>query len=146
MIKLEPTYCAFKVRESSSKQLYHWLRKDMGCLEQDLVPWENYHVTTAYSKTPFFPELFKFTGTHGTARGYLKLGESTTVIELECWDAEDCFKSHIRNGASWDYPTYTPHITISYEPLFNVPIRNFPIPILLEHEYSEVLDLNKYDK
>nr|7T26_A Chain A, Acb1 [Erwinia phage FBB1]7T27_A Chain A, Acb1 [Erwinia phage FBB1] len=49
-------------------------------------------------------------------------------------------------GASYDYPDYRPHITLSY----NIGVLNFSgeykVPVVLDREYSEELDLEWSDK
>ncbi len=49
-------------------------------------------------------------------------------------------------GATYDYPDYQPHITLSY----NIGVLNFSgeykVPVVLDREYSEELDLEWSDK
>jgi len=140
-IKTKGTYVA--VRVLNSGQLIQF------CQEQGLIvskP-EELHVTIAYSKTPFSfkpgivdnilvipPGCAKF-GMIGDVHLVLKLDS----VILQC--------EHVRTmeaGAQYDWPEYTPHITIEYN-CGAVDVSHLQNPLFeieLGAEYVEELDLD----
>ena len=88
------------------------------------LPAADLHCTITYSKRPV--DWFKMGGTWGQVDGQLivpaggprvvgMLGENATVLHFACADIEWRHESMVDAGASWDYPEFHPHITISYD-------------------------------
>lgn len=94
---------------------------------ETLQPAEELHVTVAFSRTPvdwmtIAAEWSREPNGHltvpaGGPRIVEKLGDKGAVVLL--FNSADLFWRHkeiLRNGASWDFPTYQPHITLTYQP------------------------------
>lgn len=88
------------------------------------LPASDMHVTVTYSRAPV--DWMKMGETwSGDAKGKLvvkpggarlveKLGPSATVLLFNCSELAWRHEDMIRNGASFDFPEYQPHVTISY--------------------------------
>lgn len=79
---------------------------------------DDMHVTIAYSKEkfdwePFEPQNNKLTIKHGE-RKIEQFGDAT-VLTFTSKTLSARWKEFRKAGASWDFPHYIPHITISYE-------------------------------
>ncbi len=87
------------------------------------LPPDDLHVTVAYSKTPvdwgkFAPEpddLANEEGAPGRAVERLGADGEAVVLRFSSPSLEDRWKAFVDGGASWDYPEYRPHLTISYD-------------------------------
>lgn len=88
---------------------------------------DDMHVTVVYSKTPFmadtqveYNEPAWLWGDRRIVRGgnrtIARLGKEgeALVLKIESLDLLDEWLWHRKAGASWDYETYQPHITLSY--------------------------------
>ena len=83
------------------------------------LPASDLHVTIAYSKEPVnwvsmgdAPETLAV-----KAYGFERLGETgdAFVMKVGSLALERRFDELINRGCSWDWPEYTPHITLSYK-------------------------------
>ena len=77
------------------------------------------HVTIAFSKEKFDWSRFKPLETRLTIRGgdrKVKLfGDDANVLTFQSNKLYDRWAEFVDAGASWDFPKYIPHVTISYE-------------------------------
>lgn len=133
MMLLEGVYGSFKLTEDSTKKLSEWI-KDNNVIE----PVEDLHITTTYSKvdpkqeiTPSEKNNIRLDHKEFSIATYGR----ALVIEVESKDLETIHKSAIDSGASYDYETYKPHITISYNAEANENI----IPLLFPPDFDIVL-------
>ncbi len=86
--------------------------------ETTLLP-EDMHVTIAFSKTPvdwekLNPQHNNLTVPPSYGRSVEQFGEAC-VLRFESSELEQRWNELKQAGASWDYPEYTPHITISWQ-------------------------------
>jgi hypothetical protein len=143
---LEGVYGSFKLTEDSTKKLSEWI-KDNNVIEP--VEDEDFHITTTYSKVDPEQEIIP------SEKNNIRLDHKefsiatygrALVIEVESKDLETIHKSAIDSGASYDYETYKPHITISYNAEANENIIPLLFPpdfdIVLSHEEVESLNYN----
>ena len=151
---LEGVYGSFKLTEDSTKKLSEWI-KDNNVIEP--VEDEDFHITTTYSKVDPEQEIIP------SEKNNIRLDHKefsiatyglALVIEVESKDLETIHKSAIDSGASYDYETYKPHITISYNAEANENIIPLIFPpdfdIVLSHEEVEPLkeefEMDRYYK
>ncbi|WP_266032625.1 hypothetical protein [Brucella intermedia] len=82
------------------------------------VPPEEMHVTVCYSKTPidWGDPGFSTPGVRasGGKRTIERFGKAI-VLTFESQDLHDDHERFEDSGASWDHPSYRPHVTISYD-------------------------------
>jgi hypothetical protein len=133
-------------RVLNASDITAWAKKQG--IRQTLKP-ETMHVTIAFSRKPVdWTEIGS--DWSGDERGRLKikpggpriveqLGEAAKVLKFSSDELEWRHKRIIDAGASWDFPGYTPHITITYG---GVPkdIEPYVGPIILGPEIFEELD------
>lgn len=111
---------------------------------------DDYHITIAYSRTDinnYVPDDSSIVIYPSQFMELKPLGDEGAVV-LACSVNELSlrWKDLIDDGATWDYPSYTPHISITYNKpegmdLSSVVLPDFPIVLL--GEKSEPLDLDK---
>lgn len=115
------------------------------------LPAEDMHVTVAYSRAPVswtaagdsFDQLRLRSG----MRSVEKLGDQgATVLKIESGDLQARWQQFVDAGASWDYDSYNPHITITYSPDVPAVVRPWTGPILLGAERFEALDTEWADR
>lgn len=81
---------------------------------------EDIHITIAFSreevdKSKLEPSL-KNIKISGGKRTVSKLGDDgAIVLKFESAILHNRWKYFVENGCSWDYPTYQPHISITYD-------------------------------
>lgn len=80
---------------------------------------EEMHVTIAFSREPvewnkFKPEEFIF-NIRGGKRSLEQFDGGATVMQFESERLKDRWDEFKAGGASWDFPDYKSHITISYK-------------------------------
>lgn len=111
---------------------------------------EEFHTTVVYSRKPI------------NWRPETGLLDSATVKKIEAWNTRDglrcvvllldCdylkerFDLAMDRGATYDFPDYKPHITLSYDVGDDFNPDDLPVPdfeIELDHEYVEELNLEK---
>lgn len=110
------------------------------------------HITVIYSKTPIsytargsIDPKIEFTGKHYSLFTTQE-GETCLVLEIES-DAINALHKSImeETGASYDYETYKPHITLSYDVGEDFDVKNLPkikdLPAFYAHqEYATKLE------
>lgn len=120
------------------------------CQQQGLIvskP-DELHVTIAYSKVPFDFKMGigsenTITIPIGSSRFGI-IGENNIVLFIDSIALQCEHQRTLEAGASYDWPTYTPHIIIEYAS-GNVDVSHLQPPmfeILLGNEYIEPLDLD----
>lgn len=83
------------------------------------MPLNDLHTTIAYSKAPvewgkFKPQNNTIKVSYGT-RQVLPLGDKgAVVLKYRCPFIEQRWKEFCDGGCSWDWPTFKPHVTITY--------------------------------
>jgi hypothetical protein len=83
------------------------------------LPINDVHTTIAYSKQPvdwdsFTPQTSGIKVSYGT-RQVLPLGnQGAVVLKYRCPFLEQRWKEICDGGCSWDFPTFKPHVTITY--------------------------------
>lgn len=124
------TYSALWLSPSSANSLYEFYRP---ILKSKLEKAKNFHVTITYSK--FIPDIkfrtekmnvildprkFKLT----------KFGDTILVLETPNVALQVLHSNEAKLGATWDFPSYSPHITLSTNykgSVDNLPIPSFPL-------------------
>lgn len=110
-------YVSRPLTEGSAKRLHAWAA-EQGI--PNLVPPELMHVTVAHStaevdtsKITPDPSLLDI---DVESRWLGRLGKNDEAVVLQFWskDLQDRFRQFMGAGASWDFPSYMPHITLSY--------------------------------
>jgi len=147
------TYCGARFGKNSQERLAKFA-EDIDV--PNVIPMNKFHVTILYSRK-FLPNF--------RPEGYYKNPYSAQVESLEIWPSQggknclvlklDCdglIKRHKylmkEHGATFDYPEYKPHVTLSYD-IGDMSIEDIEIPkfhLYLEREYKEDLDLDWADK
>lgn len=123
---------------------------------------DDMHVTVVYSKTPFMADTYAEVYepawlwndrriVRGGKRSIARLGANgeALVLKIESIDLLDEWLWHRRAGASWDWDTYQPHITLSYSSESSIDVSNvepFDGDIILGPLTYRPLDPNWSDK
>lgn len=91
---------------------------------ESTLPADDMHVTVLYSRTPVDPlKMGEGWGNDedgnliiraGGPRAIERLGENAVVLSFASWSLASRHDAMVSNGASHDWPEYTPHVTISY--------------------------------
>lgn len=109
------------------------------------VPREKFHSTICYSRVniPYQPASGSFEVANDGHLEIWKHGEYPILVLVLNSDYLQCRHMYARAiGATHDFPDYTPHITLSY----NVGPVSFEgkvqIPVILDREHSEPLQLD----
>ena len=141
----KPLYVALKVMPGSALALQTWMA-DQGV--QNPVPPGELHITTVYSRTPV--PLYQLDDkpkevTEQLDPASYELGilgeEGALVLYVESYQAKVSHEYAAGLGASWDYPSYRPHVTLSYAPGTSLPSEPPPFAIEVGDEYATALDL-----
>lgn len=114
------TYVAIEMDDASKQLLDHFIVMNLG-LDERVDP-NGYHITIIYSKTPV-PSAEKASGltTETKARpiGYevfnTKVSGKCLALRCDFTFAEFLNKKLTMDGATSDYATYKPHVTICYD-------------------------------
>ena len=111
------------------------------------VPRDKLHSTILYSRVyvPFIPEEGeKFLGSLCHLKVFeTQFGTNALVLAFESDYMQFRHDIGTALGATWDYPEYVPHITLSYDVgarKFGTDLE-FDLEIVRSHEYVEDLDL-----
>lgn len=147
MLLLEGVYGSFKLTEESTKKLSDWIEENEIV---EPVQDDDLHITTTYSKADpekeIEPSESKNIRLSSKDFAIATYGRAL-VIEVESKELEDIHDAAIAAGASYDYETYKPHITISYNAEANENIIPLLFPpdfdIILSHEEIEPLKLKE---
>lgn len=101
----------------NGKELIEWARS---AGFKDLVDPESLHVTIAFSNTKVEWEKFRtLIDTDlfilpSQPRQLVALDHNATALNFDSFTLKDRWQHFKDNGASWDYPTYIPHISLSF--------------------------------
>lgn len=113
------------------------------------VPRDKLHTTIVYSRV-FVPYKVASGSFEIADRGSLTIfetgqGARALVLELESVYLTTRHNYAKALGATYDFPDYRPHITLSYDvgPLSF--IGTYDVPVILDREYSEELNLDWKD-
>src|SRR5574343_188597 len=136
------TYVSRKVKNPET--LYNFF-KDQGV---NVIPMNELHCTIAYSKKEFLLDVDNNEITIKPEQLKSKLeplgNEGAVVLKFESDEMTERFNHCIEKGATYDYPKYIPHISISYDgkdlDLNSIKVPNFDI--ILYDEKSEELNLD----
>lgn len=127
------TYVAVEMDDQSKALLDHFVVMNLG-LDERVDP-QTYHVTIIYSKTPV-PSAENIssltTETKARAVGYevfkTKVSGKCLVLRLDFTFAEFLNKKLTMDGATSDYATYKPHVTICYNYTGPDDVSTLPVP------------------
>jgi 2'-5' RNA ligase len=114
---------------------------------------EKFHTTIAYSRVPIAwsprEDLAEADDAAVAPKGLTvfesrKDGTRCLVLLLDSDYLQERFDTAIEAGATHDFPSYQPHITLSYD-IGTLDHRKLPVPnvdLILSHEYTEPLEEN----
>lgn len=110
---------------------------------------DEFHSTVMFSKKyiPTFKplgELDEWSGTFTKFDIFLSDDDNALVLKYDCHQLSERFDQIIsKYGATWEYDSFTPHITLSYnvEDLDIDQLPKYDGPIILINEYTNDLDL-----
>jgi hypothetical protein len=126
------TYVAFEMRQDSKDLLDNFVKMNLG-LDERISP-DEYHTTVIYSRTPV-PDAEQFKGpmtASANVVGYevfpTKTGDKCLVMRLQSQSIEFLNKKLTELGATSDYDTYKPHVTICYNYTGNNDVSTLPVP------------------
>jgi hypothetical protein len=111
----QPTYASRPV--SNASDILAWARSQGF---KSALPAEELHVTVAFSREPMdaseVPAAEQSMVSAGGKRTVEPLGdEGAIVLKFESAPLQQRWKQYRDAGASWDYDSYQPHITITYD-------------------------------
>lgn len=123
------TYVSVKPIQADVDKLYDWIGQNTDITSN---PKDSYHVTVIYSRTPC-PDVEKYDFNlpiTANITGWKKLGKTADdhflVLTLESEDLNRINSDLMRDyGATSDFPTYIPHISVSYHHPSEIP-QNYP--------------------
>lgn len=115
---------------------------------KNLIPAAKFHTTIVYSKAPIYWRAEHNIGHTARAKRWEvwsdhKTGKPVLVLHVESDYLRTRFKLAMDRGASYDFPTYNPHISFSYDAGEGFDESNLPLPdfnIVLDKEIAEPLD------
>ena len=137
----------------NAEEICVWAKEQgfTSCLQPD-----DMHVTVLYSRRPFSVDLtqeaeegWKRTSMYGNIvvkggeRSIMPLGDrGAVVMKIEDNRLHSEWEHYNHYGASWDFPEYQPHVTLTYSgaPEDLDLIEPFPGPIVLGHTQYFILD------
>lgn len=145
----KPLYAAFRLTQLSEDLLASWASSYGLSLPRQP------HVTVAYSRAPVdarrLPQMTAGMVIPPGGRSLEQFGDDV-VLCVQCPDLDKVWQAYRDAGASWDYPSYRPHITIArwqkLESLKDVPAFDEPITLgpewrdtLKEHWHSDAVEV-----
>ena len=111
---------------------------------------DDFHSTVMFSKK-YIPTFVPLGALDNWSGRFVKWGifpsddENALVLKYDCHQLSERFDEIIgKYGATWDHPSFIPHITLSYN-IGDLDITKLPKydgPIILVNEYGEDLDLS----
>jgi len=143
--KAQPLYAAYPLTQISADALAGWAATWGIPLVMDP------HVTVAYSKAPVMKSKVPPTSAGLIVppgqRTVERFGDAI-VLCLDCPELQKRHAEYLGAGASWDHPSYRPHITLAYDDGFMGPtdetlISAFDEPITLDAEFQQDLMLTE---
>jgi hypothetical protein len=136
------TYVSMKVK--NKEELHDWFYTQ----NIDVVPEDELHCTISYSRTVFEHTPSDTTEVIITPEQLLNItplgDEGAIVLKFNSAEMQDKFNQCMDEGATYDYDTYIPHITITINGK-EVDLSNIELPIfdiILFNETTEPLDLD----
>lgn len=127
------TYVALQMSQESQDLLDNFVANNLGLDER--VSKNSYHITVIYSRTPV-PSAEQYSG-YGNGQparvmGYelfpTKSDGQCLVMRVECPFAELLNKQLTADGATSDYDSYKPHVTIAYNIKQDIDPESLPLP------------------
>lgn len=126
------TYVSMLMSDKCKKQLEKFVKSNLKLNEY--VDKSEYHCTIIYSRTPVpeaedvsYPEII-----HARCYGYevfpTKDGNKCLVMRLNCSQVNDVNSKLTQLGATSDYSSYKPHVTVCYDYKSNDDVSTLPIP------------------
>jgi len=116
------------------------------------LPAADMHVTVAYSREPVDGALVPADDAPLTVRSGKRsvepLGDQgAVVLKLESPELQARWREYRKAGASWDYESYTPHVTLTYDGagVDLAKVKPYAGPIELAGETQEPLNVDKAD-
>mgnify|MGYP001282602773 CR=1 FL=1 len=127
------TYVSMDLSKGCKDILDHFVEMNLGLTER--VDKSTYHITIIYSRAPV-PSAEQYAGstndTYATVSGYevfpTKNDGKCLVMRLEFPFANLLNKQLTAQGATSDYDTYKPHMTIAYDIKQEIDPHTLPIP------------------
>ena len=132
------TYVSMDLNDECKELLDHFVEMNLGLTER--VDSSTYHITIIYSRTPV-PSAEQYTGntteTEARFAGYevfpTKNDGKCLVMRLDFPFANLLNKQLTAQGATSDYDSYKPHMTIAYDITQEVDIETLPKPAFPFH-------------
>ena len=137
------TYAAFKIEPESAEKLSDWLQQNSVVNPADP---ESFHITTVYSRNPLNDYECHSGGFDVTPLEWQIFGQpekSYLVLIVGHLKLDQAWNDAKEAGASWDYPSYEPHISVSQATPRHEIVVPHSLPdfsIRVAEEYSEPLD------
>lgn len=149
--KKKPTFVMVKPDDASMHEIYGLMDRIKLPGGDRVVPSE-LHATVTYSRTPIddprgdIPEFMPISATGDELTVFTsRSGKRCLVLKMSSVSLR-ALHSHIQKnyGASYDFPTYEPHVTLCYDLAedFKVPSRIEPINITFKTFTVKPLDLD----
>ena len=104
------SYCQLNLATSSKIMLQDFMKQFRG--RGRLIHAKQYHCTVMYSRVHVEPIKIN-TPISAKAIGYDIFDDNLLVIRLHCPQATSIFNELVSNGATYDFPSYVPHITVA---------------------------------
>ena len=126
------TYVSLEMRNDSRELLDHFVEMNLGLTER--VDPKSYHITVIYSRTPVpaAETLATKTTAIATAVKYevfpTKDNGKCLVLRVESRNAAYLNKWLTDHGATSDYDSYKPHVTICYDYKGDEDVSGLPLP------------------
>lgn len=118
------TYAMMQLSAGSAERLANWCDQQGIAHDDD----SEFHCTLCYSRKPV-PQAEAIAGPvkiTATPAAWEHLGDSATVLLLQCNKAQELWSLLQRHGATHDWPSYAPHITINSQ-------QHLPLPTEIPH-------------
>jgi 2'-5' RNA ligase len=126
------TYVALNMCQQSMDLLDHFVANNLGLEER--VTKNSYHITVIYSRTPV-PDAEKLSRAHNVQAnsvGYemfdTKDGGKCLVLRVESAEARALNNTLGAMGATSDYDSYKPHVTLAYNIKQDIDPHTLPVP------------------
>jgi 2'-5' RNA ligase len=141
------TYVALEMSASSMDLLDHFVENNLGLTER--VTKNSYHITVIYSRTPVpdAEKLSRHYSVKADAVGYemfdTKDGGKCLVMRVESAEARALNNTLTAMGATSDYDSYKPHVTLAYNITQDIDPTTLPLPkfqMVFDHLHVAPLD------
>lgn len=104
------SYCQLNLSSTSKTMLQDFMKQFSG--RGKLIHAKEYHCTVMYSRVPVRPMKIS-TPISGRIDGYDIFDDHLLVATLRCPQAESIFETFKSRGATWDFSSFIPHITLA---------------------------------